>query len=326
MRIMVIGCGSIGRRHLLNLKQLGYEDLIACDINSERLEKVSKEIDITKKYTEYKDAVAKEKIDAVVVCTPTSLHLPMAQFSAENHINIMVEKPISADLEGVDKLVSTLEKNNVIMMVAMCYRFHPGLRKLKELLDSGTIGRVYTANIIGGQYLPSYHPKSDYRKEYSANKSLGGGIILDGIHSIDNMRWIFGEASEVACYFDRVSALEIDTEDLATFIFILKNKIVVNIHVDYLQRLYSNRIEVIGEKGNAYWDYTKNKILIYKDEWEEIPYSFETNDMYVEEMKHFIGCLKQNKRPLVDAIEGKKTLKLAVAGKESAKLRKFVEL
>ncbi len=328
MKILVIGCGSIGRRHIANLKRIGVGNLTICDADTLRLERVGEEFTVRSRYTDYKKAISEsDRVDAAVICTPTSMHLSMALFVAEHKINMMVEKPISTDLEDVDRLLSLVEKNDLILMMAMCYRFHPGLIKLKKLLDEGAIGKIYSVNMYAGYYLPYWHPQADYRVEYSANKSLGGGVILDSIHSLDTIRWLLGEAKEVICFSDKVSNLEIDTEDLASSIFILENGIVVEVHVDYLQRVNKSRTEVIGEKGNIEWDYTRNLIRIFSVEhskWEEIPYEFDTNDMYVEEMKYFLDCLKHHQKPLMDGSEGKKTLKLAVATRESSRLRRFV--
>jgi predicted dehydrogenase len=329
MKVLIIGCGSIGSRHISNLRKLGVKEIIASDINKNRLDDVSKKFRISKKYTDFKEAVLKNhNIDAAIICTLSSMHLAMAQFLAKHGINMLVEKPLATDLKNVGSLLRTVKKKGLVLMVAMCYRFNPGLIKLKKLVDKKIVGKIYSAHITAGYYLPYWHPNSDYRREYSARKSLGGGVVLDGAHSLDIMRWIFGEAEEVACFYNKLSDLEIDTEDTADFIFILKNGAMISINLDYLKKLYTNKIEVTGEKGNIYWDFTSNEIAIYNKngKWKKIKYLFKINDMYVTELKHFLECVKQNKKPLVDGNEGRKTLGLVMAAKKSAKLKKFVKI
>src|SRR5262249_38907032 len=150
--------------------------------------------------------------------------------------HVFCEKPLAPDLTGVDALVARVERAGRFLMMGMCYRFHPGLRRVREHLAAGTVGRLLGAHLWAGQYLPDWHPWADYRQEYSARRALGGGVLLDSIHSFDTLRWVLGEPAEVTGMLAKVSDLEIDTEDLAAAIVRLANGAVVEVHVDYLQR------------------------------------------------------------------------------------------
>ncbi len=330
IKIIIIGCGSIGQRHISNLKKMGVKDLVLCDINETRLNKAAKEFNISQKYTDYKKAIFENRdIKAAVICTPTNLHIPQSLFLVQNGINLLIEKPLSHNRNNINRLLDIVKKKKIICMMAMCYRFHSGYLKLKDLISKGVIGKIYSANLFGGYYLPYWHPDIDYRTEYSAKKSMGGGVILASIHSIDIIRWLFGEVGEIGCFYDKRSNLEIDAEDTAVFILRLENDILISFFLDFLQRVNQHKITVVGELGNIEADFVESKIRIFNvktKKWREVNYEFEINDMYIKEMQYFINCLLKNKRPSVDLIEGKKTLEVALMAKESSKTKKIFKL
>lgn len=326
---MVVGCGSIGRRHALNLKSLGIKQIALCDLDKSRLDTLSGELGGAPQYTDYRVAIEESGADTVVVCAPTSLHVPVALEAVRAGKNIFLEKPISDGAAGVQQLLETAAGNGVVAMMGMCYRFHPGLLKVKELLDTCAIGKVYTALSWGGHYLPYWHPWADYRHEYSAQRRLGGGVILDSIHALDTMRWILGEAEEVICMYGKVSNLEIDTEDVASMVFRLANGAIAEVHVDYLNKNNTSLFYVVGEKGALDWDYSRNVVRMYRDdtkEWEEYPYQFETNDMYLREIEYFLGCVQERGAPSMDLADGWRTLQLALAAKLSSDERRVVRV
>lgn len=327
--ILIVGCGSIGRRHLANLKKIGIKDLIICDTNKTRLNKVSREFGIQRKYRDYKKALFENtNINVAVICVPTNLHVPTALFLAQKGINLMIEKPLSHNRDNVDRLLGIVKKKKLICMMAMCYRFHSGYLKSKDLITRGAIGKIYSANLFGGYYLPYWHPKMDYRKEYSAKKPGGGGVILTN-HSLDILRWLFGEISEVGCFYNKVSNLEIDTEDAAVFILRSQSGILISLYCDFLQRISQHKLTVVGELGNIECDLIENKINIFNiktKKWRKINYKFKVNDMYLKEMRYFIDCLLKNKKPSVNLLEGRNTLELALAAKKSQKMKKIINL
>jgi predicted dehydrogenase len=216
-------------------------------------------------------------------------------------------------------------------MVGCNFRFHWGLVKVKEMLDGGRIGRAVFAHAEFGQYLPDWHPCEDYRRGYSAQKSLGGGIILDGVHELDYLHWLLGEFNEVYCRAGKVSQLEIDVEDTADFVLQMKSRAVATVHLDYIQRSYNRSLELVGEEGTILWSYQDNTVKLYtatEKNWQtfgkDAPY--DANEMYVDEMKHFLRCIQGKEQPIVDGREGKRILETALAAKESSRTKKAVFL
>lgn len=329
MKWLVIGCGSIGKRHIRNLQTLNAGEIIAQDVKPDRCREVEREYGV-KAYNDLEEALG-EKPQVALICTPTSWHVASALAAARRRCHLFIEKPLSHSLEKIDELIDVVEKKKLVTLVGCNMRFHPGIVKMKELLDSGGIGKVLCARVQAGQYLPDWHPWEDYRKCYSANKSLGGGVILDGIHEIDYVRWFLGEVEQVFSFSGKFSSLEINTEDMAEILLKFKSGSVAEVHLDYLQRFYGRSCQLIGEEGTILWDFHEKQVKLYSaksEKWETFSQdpAYDINQMYVDEIKHFIFCLQGKARPMQDIKEGKKVLEIALAAKKSASRGKLMDI
>lgn len=330
MNILVVGCGSIGQRHIRNLKTLHVGEVSGCDIDSARCHKVVSQLGV-RVFRDFAEALMKVLPDAVLVCTPTSLHIPDALSVARSGCHLFIEKPLSHSLEGVDELVDIVAQKNLVTLIGCNMRFHPSIAKIKNLLESGIIGKVVCVRIQAGQYLPDWHPWEDYRHGYSANRSMGGGIILDSIHEIDYITWFLGEVSHVSCFAGKLSSLEIDTEDTAEILLQFKSGTIGEVHLDYVQRIHSRSCQIIGEEGTILWDFNDKQVKVYSakiKEWQISPEepNYDTNEMYIEEIKHFLQCLMGKAKSAQDIYNGKRVLEIALAAKESAKSGCVVEI
>jgi predicted dehydrogenase len=328
-RMLVVGCGSIGKRHIGNLLKLEAGEIYACDVRAERRAEAAERCGI-ETFANLSDALAREP-QAIVVAVPPSLHIPVALEAAERGCHLFIEKPLAAGTERVGDLLDIVKRRRLTALVGCNMRFHPGLRRVKDLLDADGVGTVFTARAAFGQYLPDWHPYEDYRAGYSARRDLGGGIILDAIHEIDYLRWLAGEIQSVACFAGRLSSLEIETEDTAALLLRFANGALGELHVDYIQRAYSRGAEIIGEKGTIRWDYAARAVRWYSADdrrWRvfDDPESWEPNDMYLDEMRHFLRCLDGAEWPALDLINAKRVLEIALAAKAAAESRRVLEL
>jgi len=322
-KIIVVGCGSIGARHLKNLFSLRIKNLVAVDLDQKRLENLKRDIPNLKTYKGLETALRKEKgIDAGFVCTPTSLHIPVALKLAEAKINLFIEKPLSHNLKGVLKLVKLVKGKKLITMMGMNYRFHPGLKLTKDIVDGKKIGEVLSARLFGGYYLPYWHPDTNYKKEYSARKELGGGVILTSLsHTIDYLMWIFGDINLVYAWKGNIGDLKINVEDAAILILKTKMNKPILVYSDFLQKNNQHDLEIVGGKGSIKFNFLSDYVDVYFDEdknWQKLKYKFEINDMYVEEAKHFLYCVRKRLETMIDINNGLKTLKLAILIKKSS--------
>lgn len=327
MKFLIIGCGSIGERHIRNLNSLFTGDILAHDIDTDRLrlmkEKYNSEI-----YYDIEEALD-QKPDAVLVCTPPNLHITMAMKAVHRGSHIFIEKPISNDLQGVDKFLAEAEKKKLIVSVGYNFRFHEGIKLMKNMINEGVIGKVLSAKAEFGQYLPDWRPWQNYKESYTARKDLGGGIILDGSHEIDYICWLLGEVKEIFCFADKLSNLDVSVEDTSEILLKFKNDVIVEIHLDFIQRDYSRNCKIIGENGTITWDYTEDIVKLYTvntKKWKTFPIKMKKHDMYIQEMKHFLDCINGKTKPIVDGITAKKVLEMALAAKKSAETGKVIKL
>lgn len=327
MKILVVGCGSIGERHIRNLKLISAGEIIACDIDKERLFTMRKKYKVNV-YTKLEKALEND-IDAVIVSTPPSTHVPIALKAVEKNAHVFIEKPLSHTLQGVDKLIRKSKSKNLTLLVGYNFRFHPGLLRVKKMLVRGDIGKVLSARAEFGQYLPDWRPWQDYRQSYTSIKELGGGIILDGSHELDYLRWLLGEVKKVSCFADKLSHLQVDTEDTAEILLQFKTGAIASVHLDFVRQGYTRNCEIIGEDGNIIWSYEESVVRFYSTKsrkWRVFPIKAEPNEMYIKEMKHFLRCVLRRDNPLMDGQDAVKTLKLALAAKKSAEIGKVINL
>lgn len=327
MKILVIGCGSIGERHIRNLKSIQAGEISAYDVNLERLSTVTKKYGVAR-YTKLTEALG-EGVDAVIVSTPPSFHIPIASAAVDKNAHVFIEKPMSHALHGVDELIQKASRRKLALFIGYNFRFHSGLMLVKKMIDKGKIGRVLSARAEFGQYLPDWRPWQDYRRSYTAKRELGGGIILDGSHEIDYLRWLIGEVSEVSCFAEKISDLEVETEDVAGILLKFKNGAIAQIHLDFVRRDYSRECEIIGENGTVIWSYQDKFVRVYSAKsrrWQHFDTGDDLNDMYIQEMKHFTRCVSGKEKPLIDGTEGKRVLEIALAAKKSAETAEAVKI
>jgi predicted dehydrogenase len=256
-------------------------------------------------------------------------HVALALRAVERGAHVFVEKPLSHSLDGVEQLAARTGALGRVVQVGYNFRFHPGVRLLKELVDAGAVGKVLWLSAAYGQYLPDWRPEQDYRASYTARAALGGGIILDASHELDYALWLLGQPTEVACMAGKVSDLEVDVEDCATVLLRFAGGAQADVHMDFVQRGYRRRCRVAGTEGTLEWDYLEREVRLFRaasGAWERRPYAFEPNDMYVAEVRHFLDCVLGRATPLVGLEEGRRVLRVALAAKTAARERRVERL
>jgi glutamate-1-semialdehyde aminotransferase/spore coat polysaccharide biosynthesis protein SpsF (cytidylyltransferase family)/predicted dehydrogenase len=319
-RALVVGCGSIGRRHARNLKSLGVQQFGFCDTNPEALKQCREELN-GEIFGYYDEALQKFKPDIVLICTPPVYHVEEALAALGAQAHVFIEKPLSHESSGIQTLIAEARRHDRKVQIGYNMRFHPGLKILKGLLDSGKIGRVLWLNVEAGQYLPDWRPWQHYRESYSARQELGGGIILDGSHELDYICWLLGRPTEVTCRAEHLSSLDVDVEDSAWIYLSFPEKRRAELHLDFVQRAYTRTCKVVGETGTAVWDFNVQEVRWFSSEqpgWNSIPYVFEANDMYLAEMSHFLKSLGTGTGPMVDLEQGRDVIRVVEAAKKSS--------
>jgi len=330
MKILIAGLGSIGRRHFRNLIALGEKNIVLL-----RTRKATLSDDELSGYpveTDIHEALKKQKPDAVVVANPTALHLDVAIPAAEMGSHILLEKPVSHSLDGLDNLQQAAQKSGSRILVGFQFRYHPTLNKARELIHNGEIGQALTVHAHWGEYLPNWHPWEDYRQSYAARAELGGGAIGTLTHPLDYLRSLLGEVDALWSFNGHISPLELDVEDVAEIGLKFATGAVGGVHVNYVQRPPVHRLEIVGTNGTLHWDNTNGNLQFYKMpavfgsysdnppapvvETFSPPAGFERNHLFLNQMRHFIDVVK-GAQPICSLDDGVQALRLALAAKES---------
>ncbi|HEX9595926.1 MAG TPA: Gfo/Idh/MocA family oxidoreductase, partial [Anaerolineales bacterium] len=318
MRFLICGLGSIGRRHLRNLQALGQEDILLYRTGKSSLP--DDDLAGLKVFNDLQAALDREP-QAVIVSNPTALHLPVAQAAAAAGCHLLLEKPVSDRSQGLDRLAKSVEDNHLRVLVGFQFRFHPGLMRLHELLQEGVLGEVFSARAHWGEYLPDWHPWEDYRQSYSARPELGGGVVLTLCHPLDYLGWFFGEAQSLSAMVASSATLNLQVEDLAEINLAFRDGPIANLHLNYLQRPARHAIEVIGEHGTLRWEQADGVLQHYdagKQAWRRFapPAGFERNDLFMDEMRHFLEMLEQGVESRCTLQDGIRALNWALAAKQ----------
>jgi predicted dehydrogenase len=327
MKFLIAGLGSIGRRHLRNLRTLGEQDILLYRTHQATLP----EDDLAGLLveTDLRRALAQEP-EAVIVANPTALHLETAIAAAEAGCHILLEKPISHSLEGVKRLEEAAQRSGSRILVGFQFRFHPTLRKAAELLGAGALGRILSVRAHWGEYLPNWHPWEDYKKSYAARGDLGGGVILTLCHPLDYLRMLLGEVQALWALTSATN-FGLAVEDTAEIGLRFNSGAIGSVHLDYNQQPGAHRLEIIGSDGTLAWDNATGLLRRYlpaNKEWEDYPApaGFERNVMFVEEMRHFIQVARGEADSLCTLADGKRALELALAALCSARESKMIVL
>ena len=344
MRVLIVGLGGIGQRHVRNLRALlgseveimayrvrGLTHALTDRLKIEPRSNVEEKFNI-RAYGDLDQALAQDP-DAVFICNPSSLHIPIALSAAQTGCHLFIEKPLSHNYNGVEELITLVERQNLVALVGYQMRFHPCLQRLQSLLQQQAIGRVLAVRVEVGEYLPGWHTYEDYRQMYASRRDLGGGVILSQIHELDYVYWLFGLPLRMFALGGHLSSLEINVEDTAS---ILMECIVegqpapVHVHQDYVQRPPSRTCQVIGDAGKLLLDFHALSVQVFDGEGQlAATHTFEglpRNQLFLDELNHFLACLQGDQTPVVTVRDAAQSLRMALAAKESLETGKVVEL
>ncbi len=334
MKYLITGLGSIGFRHLNNLVTMG---IPREDIGILRREKnnpwgtnkIQKDL---KKHPIFHDInkALKEKPEAVLITNPTSLHLDTALAAANAGAHLFIEKPLSHTSTNITKLEQIVKNKKLTAMVAHNHRYHPFIKEIKQWLKQNKIGKIISIRAEMSERVTDWHPWENYKISYANRQDLGGGVILTQCHEIDYIMHIFGRPLTVYTTGGSLGELGVQVEDIVESIFTFNNNIILSLHLDHLKRPPQRYLEIMGTKGRIYWNYFQGQIefipLTGKKEIIKELKTFERNTMYLDELKHFLSCLKNRKKTDIDLAQGKRVVEICQAMSKSLKTKKIVKI
>lgn len=328
MKFLIAGFGSIGRRHFRNLKTMGQQDILF--LRSGRGQLPDDELDGYIVEKEIYSALS-HKPGAVIVANPTALHLDVAIPAAQAGCHILLEKPISHNMDHTEELATCVQESGSRVLVGFQFRFHPGLQKAKELLATGDLGKPISAQAHWGEYLPDWHPWEDFHKGYSARSDLGGGVVLTLSHPFDYLRWLLGEVTSVSATTKHSGELDIEVEDQADIELEFEGGVESDVHLDYLERPGAHWLKIVCSNGEMHWNAVDGELHIsYSDGRAEqkiqTPQGFDRNGLFLAQMRHFIEVANGTATPQCTLEDGVRALQIALAVHASAKEGKKIIL
>ena len=279
------------------------------------------------------DAAIAERPDAVFVTNPNSFHMPVALAAARAGCHLLIEKPLSHNLAGVAELTDLVDRGRLVCLVGYHLRFHPGFRLVQSWLSAHAIGRVIAARLEFGEYLPGWHPYEDYRQMHASRSDQGGGVVLSQIHDLDYAYALFGLPRRLFAVGGHLSGLEVDVEDTASILMECVDtgrRFPVHLHQDCVRRPRSRTCEVIGDAGTIHFDFNAG-VAERRDEAGDCveAHAFDDvrrNDLFLDELRHFLACVRGDERPCVGIREASQSLRVALAARESMETGEVVAL
>lgn len=313
-KILVIGCGSIGQRHVKALLSTGENNIAAYRTEKGQLVNLDDEIRNDVKVFKNEDAAFAWKPSHIIISNPTSLHLKYLVKGIQLGIKVFIEKPITNnyyELENASIPLSELEESNGV--VGFNLRFHSLIQKVKSIIMSHKYGKVISANLMVGHYLPFWHPHEDYRKSYAARSDLGGGVLRTLCHEIDLAQYLFGEINKVFAKVEKLSSLEIDVDDIVDIIMGTDSCKRVLIHMEYLNPVLIREGKILFDNGLLDYNYNNGEIYFtnYINKQRELIFKSNDNydDQYVLQMSHFIKEKSEIACTFKEGIEVMKVIK-----------------
>lgn len=323
-RVLIVGLGSIGRRHL----RLARELLPHADIRVLRHQKCVEVPEYANGcFSHFKEALSFFP-EIAVIAGPATFHLDAAQPLAAAGVHLLVEKPLSASLDGVPLLLKICREQGTVLLTGYNLRFMPSLQRFRDLLNDNVVGKVLSVRCEIGQYLPSWRPDADYRQSVSARRELGGGALLELSHELDYLCWIFGEIEWVKATLCRQSGLEIDVEDSVHLILGFApdedgGQLVGTASLDFIRHDTTRHCTAIGENGSLRWNGlsgTVERFVPGGKEWQELfRYQHQRDDSYLAEWQHFLACVNGKESPLISGEDGLRVFQIIEVARQSSK-------
>ena len=318
MKILVVGLGSIGCRHVRNLKAMDPAVEIAVLRQHHRSRDLGEMAALVKEVFFDQAAAEAWQPQVVVVSNPAPMHIETAMRFAHIGAHLFIEKPLSVSLEGIGRLQDICLEKKLTAMVGYVLRFLPPLVLMKTILDQGRIGRLRSVQAHVGKHLSSWR-EGDYRAQVSARRDLGGGVVLELSHELDYVRWLAGEVAEIQALTGTLGGFDIDVEDTAEIQARHEGGVLSHIHLDMLDHAPNRGCRLIGTTGTLVWESVsaQHAVRLWTGQgpWQTV---YEENDLdpnaiHAAQWRHFFDCVHTGCPPLVNLSEAKRVLELSLA-------------
>lgn len=318
-RVLIVGAGSIGERHLRCFQGTGRAETLLVEKDGDRCRAVAQRYGVRKVFTDL-DRASSEKIDAAVIATPAPLHVPQATHLARQGIHLLIEKPLSTNMHGIDSLQETVRTRNLTAMVAYVYRCHPLLAAMRQSIKEGRFGRPVELVVVSGQHFPTFRPA--YRQVYYSDRAMGGGAIQDALtHLVNAGEWLVGPVDRLVADAAHQVLDGVTVED-TVHMLARHGQVLASYSLNQYQAPSETSITVIGDKGTARFDLHENRwrwLMEPNGQWNEQRQEDGGRDaLFIAQAHTFLDAVDGNGPIHCTLDEGLQTLRVNLAALASA--------
>ncbi len=326
-KVLVIGVGSIGERHVRCFLNTGRADLSICEVNERQRDEVGRRYKIARRYADIGAALA-EPHDAAVIAVPADLHIQAAKSAVEAGLHVLIEKPLSVGMDGIEELEDAVAQSNLVAAVGYVNRAHPVLAAMKQAIAKGSFGKPVQAVIVAGQNFPTYRPA--YREIYYASHARGGGAIQDALtHLINAAEWLLGPVDRVVADADHKLLTGVDVEDVV-HVLARHGSVMSSYSLNQFQAPNEITITVVCERGTARFESHKNRwrhMMHPEEPWQDEPGCELPRDaIFVRQAEAFLNSIEFGSEPLCSLEDGIQSLCVNLALLNSLEVRNWQEV
>jgi predicted dehydrogenase len=324
-QVLVVGVGSIGERHVRCFQATGRAEISICEISDDRRAAVADQYQVAQSFSDFHQALESGPA-AAVICTPAHLHVPMARSVAERDIHVLIEKPLSTTLDGVENLLQEIESQQIVAGVAYVIRHHPALGAMRDAIRDQRFGRPVQLSVQSGQHFPHYRPA--YRETYYADLTKGGGAIQDAMtHMINLGEWLLGPIIQLAADAAHQVLKGVDVED-TVHVIARHEDVLANYCLNQYQAPLESNVTVVCERGTVRCNLVKNYwswMTTPASEWQIESFPEQPRDeLFRQQADVFLNCLQGEQTPPCGLEDGLQTLRCNLAIQSAVRLRQWI--
>lgn len=324
MRVVVIGAGSIGQRHLRCFGRTGRAEVAVCEIDAALRQRVADQQQISRQFADLEELLASDWPQAAVVCTPAHLHVAMATALADRGLHLLIEKPLSTSLDGIGRLRATAAQRRVCVGVAYVYRAHPALAAMRTALARGDFGQPVEVVAVSGQHFPHYRPA--YREIYYARRETGGGAVQDALtHVLNAAQWLVGPMTEAAADAQHCVLEGVEVEDTVHVVG-RHAGVMASYSLNQHQAPNETNLTVVCRDGTVRfqmhrhaWQWCRHP----ETPWEEETFTLQRDDLFVRQAEDFLDSAATGRPTRCTLDEAAQTLSAQLAILDAAAQRQW---
>lgn len=325
-RVLVVGVGSIGERHLRCFRATGRVEASFVEINPALRDTIAQRYEGARAFASLEEALAAHStspFDSAVICTPAPFHIPQARQLVEAGAHVLIEKPLSTSFDGIDALRDAIERKQRVAAVAYVLRCHPVLASMRAALHSGRWGRIVEVIAVSGQHFPTYRPA--YREIYYTDRAKGGGAIQDALtHLVNAGEWIAGPIDRLVVDAAHQVLAGVEVED-TVHMLARHGQVLASYALNQYQAPNETTLTVVAERGTARCEFHNHRWRWQETpgaDWHDEPISpLERDSLFVAQAHAFLDAIANHSTPRCTLAEGLQTLRVNLAALRSTESR-----